>query len=111
MEKSRLNLNSPKVAPYVFVLPFVLILAVFFIYPIISTIVMSFQSVNISVWCQSRQIRLCFRCRALIDGGGPGYQPGSIETYRRDRKGGKVIWRQEVLSFQDLFSAELQDYC
>jgi arabinosaccharide transport system permease protein len=48
MEKSRLNLNSPKVAPYVFVLPFVLILAVFFIYPIISTVVMSFQSVNIN---------------------------------------------------------------
>ena len=48
MEKSRLNLNSPKVAPYIFVLPFVLILAVFFIYPIISTIVMSFQSVNIN---------------------------------------------------------------
>jgi len=42
----RLNLNSPKVAPYVFVLPFVLIFAVFFVYPIGNTIMMSFQSVH-----------------------------------------------------------------
>jgi arabinosaccharide transport system permease protein len=47
MEKLRLNLNSQKVAPYIFVLPFLLIFAVFFIYPIGSTILMSFQSVNI----------------------------------------------------------------
>lgn len=46
MENLRLNLNSPKVAPYIFVLPFVLIFAVFFIYPIGNTIMMSFQSVN-----------------------------------------------------------------
>ncbi len=41
------KLNSPKVAPYVFVLPFVLIFIIFFVYPIFSTVVMSFQSVNI----------------------------------------------------------------
>jgi arabinosaccharide transport system permease protein len=45
-KKMRLNLNSPRVAPYIFVLPFVLIFAVFFIYPIGNTIMMSFQSVN-----------------------------------------------------------------
>lgn len=44
----KFNLNSPKVAPYVFVLPFVLILALFFVYPIGSTIVMSFQNVDIN---------------------------------------------------------------
>jgi arabinosaccharide transport system permease protein len=48
MKNLKLNLNSPKVAPYIFVLPFVLIFAVFFIYPISSTIVMSFQSVHIN---------------------------------------------------------------
>lgn len=41
------KLNSQKVAPYIFVLPFVLIFLVFFVYSIGSTIVMSFQSVNI----------------------------------------------------------------
>ncbi len=40
-------LNSQKVAPYVFVLPFILTFIVFFAYPILSTIEMSFQSVNI----------------------------------------------------------------
>ncbi|MBL8080893.1 MAG: sugar ABC transporter permease [Anaerolineales bacterium] len=44
----KLNWNSPKVAPYIFVLPFVVLFAVFFIYPIGSTIVMSFQKVNIN---------------------------------------------------------------
>lgn len=44
----KFNLNSPKVAPYIFVLPFVLILLVFFVYSISSTVVMSFQSVNIN---------------------------------------------------------------
>ena len=43
----KLNLNSQKVAPYVFVLPFVLLFGIFFVYAIGSTIVMSFQSVNI----------------------------------------------------------------
>lgn len=48
MEKLRLNLNSPKVAPYVFVLPFILIFVIFFIFPIGRTILMSFQSININ---------------------------------------------------------------
>jgi arabinosaccharide transport system permease protein len=43
----KIKLNSQKVAPYIFVLPFVLIFLVFFVYSIGSTIVMSFQSVNI----------------------------------------------------------------
>jgi arabinosaccharide transport system permease protein len=42
-----LKLNSKKVAPYVFVSPFVVLFAIFFVYAIGSTIVMSFQSVNI----------------------------------------------------------------
>ena len=41
------KLNSQKIAPYVFVLPFVLIFGIFFIYAIGSSIVMSFQNVNI----------------------------------------------------------------
>lgn len=41
------KLNSQKIAPYIFVLPFVLIFLVFYVYSIGSTIVMSFQSVNI----------------------------------------------------------------
>ncbi len=48
MERSRLNLNSPKVAPYIFVLPFVLIFLIFFIYPIGSTILMGFQEIHIN---------------------------------------------------------------
>lgn len=44
----RLNLNSPKVAPYIFVLPFILIFVIFFVFPISRTILMSFQSVNIN---------------------------------------------------------------
>jgi arabinosaccharide transport system permease protein len=48
MEKSRLNLNSPKVAPYIFVLPFILIFVIFFLFPIANTILMSFQSVHIN---------------------------------------------------------------
>ncbi len=38
-------LYSPKIAPYVFVLPFLVSFSLFFIYPIISTIIMSFQRV------------------------------------------------------------------
>lgn len=48
MKKMRLNLNSPKVAPYIFVLPFILIFVIFFVFPISRTILMSFQSVNIN---------------------------------------------------------------
>ncbi len=43
----RLKLNSKKVAPYIFVLPFVVLFGIFFVYAIGSTIVMSFQNVNI----------------------------------------------------------------
>lgn len=43
----RLKLNSQKIAPYVFVMPFVILFLVFFVYAIGSTILMSFQSVNI----------------------------------------------------------------
>lgn len=38
-------LYSPKVAPYIFVLPFVVSFCLFFFYPIVSTIIMSFQNV------------------------------------------------------------------
>jgi arabinosaccharide transport system permease protein len=38
-------LYSQKVAPYIFVLPFVLSFALFFLYPTISTIIMSFQEI------------------------------------------------------------------
>jgi len=41
------KLNSQKIAPYVFVLPFVLLFGIFFVYAIGSTFVMSFQSVHI----------------------------------------------------------------
>jgi len=37
--------NSQKIAPYVFVLPFILSFIVFFAYPLISAIIMSFQSI------------------------------------------------------------------
>ncbi len=43
----RLKLNSKKVAPYIFVLPFMVLFGIFFVYAIGSTIVMSFQNVNI----------------------------------------------------------------
>ncbi|WP_100405329.1 carbohydrate ABC transporter permease [Bacillus solitudinis] len=39
---------SPKFAPYFFVFPFVAAFLIFFLYPIISTIIMSFQEINIS---------------------------------------------------------------
>ncbi len=48
MNLKKINLNSPKVAPYIFVLPFVIIFLSFFVYSIGSTVVMSFQSVNIN---------------------------------------------------------------
>jgi arabinosaccharide transport system permease protein len=41
------KLNSQKIAPYVFVFPFVLLFGIFFVYAIGSMVVMSFQSVNI----------------------------------------------------------------
>ena len=42
-------LYSQKIAPYVFVLPFVLSLLIFWLYPLISGIVMSFQEVSFGV--------------------------------------------------------------
>ena len=36
---------SQKAAPYVYVLPFILVFLIFFVYPLISTVVMSFQNV------------------------------------------------------------------
>jgi arabinosaccharide transport system permease protein len=41
------KINSQTIAPYVFVMPFVILFLVFFVYAIGSTILMSFQSVNI----------------------------------------------------------------
>lgn len=41
-------LYSQTVAPYVFILPFLLTFAVFFIYPLISTVLMSFQDIKAS---------------------------------------------------------------
>lgn len=52
MNKAKKLLYSQKVAPYVFVLPFVLSLLIFWLYPLISGIVMSFQDVSFggSTW-------------------------------------------------------------
>ena len=45
MDQIKKILNSQKVAPYVFTLPFILTFCIFFVYPLINTGVMSFQSV------------------------------------------------------------------
>lgn len=45
MKPARNFLYSQKVAPYIFVLPFIITFVIFFIYPIISTVIMSFQSI------------------------------------------------------------------
>ncbi len=39
------SLNSKKIAPYVFISPFLLSFALFYLYPVLGTIVMSFQNV------------------------------------------------------------------
>ena len=44
--KIRKFLNSQKVAPYVFVMPFLLSFAFFWVYPLLSTIIMSFQDIG-----------------------------------------------------------------
>ncbi len=46
MNKAKKLLYSQKVAPYVFVLPFVLSLLIFWLYPLVSGIIMSFQDVS-----------------------------------------------------------------
>lgn len=43
--KAKNFLYSQKVAPYVFVLPFIISFLVFWVYPLISTVTMSFQSI------------------------------------------------------------------
>lgn len=43
--KAKKFLYSQKVAPYVFVLPFIISFIVFWIYPLVSTVTMSFQSI------------------------------------------------------------------
>lgn len=46
MKKMKKMLYSQKIAPYVFVLPFILSLAIFWAYPLVSGIIMSMQKVN-----------------------------------------------------------------
>ena len=46
MNKVKKMLYSQKVAPYVFVLPFVVSLLIFWLYPLISGVVMSFQDIS-----------------------------------------------------------------
>lgn len=46
MNKAKKILYSQKIAPYVFVLPFVLSLLIFWLYPLVTGITMSFQAVN-----------------------------------------------------------------
>ena len=45
MKKAKKLLYSQKIAPYVFVVPFVLSLLIFWLYPLVSGISMSFQDV------------------------------------------------------------------
>ena len=46
MKKAKKLLYSQKIAPYVFALPFILSLLIFWLYPLVSGIVMSFQDVS-----------------------------------------------------------------
>lgn len=46
MKKAKKLLYSQKIAPYVFALPFILSLLIFWLYPLVSGIVMSFQNVS-----------------------------------------------------------------
>lgn len=45
MRKMIRTINSVKVVPYIFVLPFILTFLIFFIYPMISALIMSFQDI------------------------------------------------------------------
>lgn len=45
ISKRKKTFNSQKLAPYLFVLPFIIVFLVFFVYPIFSTIVMSMQEI------------------------------------------------------------------
>ncbi len=44
-KNKRLILRRQRIAPYIFVLPFILSFSIFFLYPIISTVIMSFQEI------------------------------------------------------------------
>ena len=48
MDKAKKFFNSQKVAPFVFVLPFILSLIIFWAYPLINGITMSFQEISFS---------------------------------------------------------------
>ncbi len=41
----KVHLKQQKIAPYIFVLPFIISFSIFFLYPIISTVIMSFQEI------------------------------------------------------------------
>ncbi len=45
MNRVKKFIYSQKAAPYIFILPFVLIFVIFFVYPIINTVIMSFQTI------------------------------------------------------------------
>ncbi len=45
MQKIKKLLYSQRIAPYVFILPFILTFLIFFVYPLISTVKMSFQDI------------------------------------------------------------------
>jgi len=45
LNSKKKTLHSQKIAPYIFVLPFILTFVIFFIYPLVNTTVMSFQDV------------------------------------------------------------------
>ena len=53
---------NQKVAPYMFILPFLIIFCLFFIYPMVSTIVMSFQDVKpgVTEWVGLANFRRLF---------------------------------------------------
>ena len=44
-KNKRFILRRQRIAPYIFVLPFILSFSIFFLYPIISTVIMSFQEI------------------------------------------------------------------
>jgi len=45
MNKVKKFIYSQKAAPYIFIIPFILVFLIFFVYPLINTTIMSFQSV------------------------------------------------------------------
>jgi arabinosaccharide transport system permease protein len=65
MERSRISgfIYSWKVAPYVFLLPFILTFLVFWLYPLLNTVVMSFQDIvpGETAWIGLRNFSRVFR--------------------------------------------------